>query len=111
MQQPSDLIDESRDISYDPVIRNGDSKAQDLVMEHFQQILPKVWREVCRHIEIGESADTLFQLLRGYVPVERMAVYRLEDEHRRLVAASAVPPWPGQPARSEDVPERQFRKL
>ncbi|MFO1096215.1 MAG: sigma-54 dependent transcriptional regulator [Planctomycetaceae bacterium] len=98
-------------MSYDPVINNGDAESQDLVMEHFQQMLPKVWREVCRHIEIGESADTLFQLLRGYVPVERMAVYRLEEEHRRLVAACVVPPLPGQPARSDDLPERQFRKL
>ncbi|MBL8849205.1 MAG: sigma-54-dependent Fis family transcriptional regulator [Planctomycetaceae bacterium] len=80
-------------------------------MERFQEMLPEVWREVSRHIEIGESADTIFQLLRAAVPAERMAVYRLDPDQRRIVAAAAVPAVPEHPLRSGELSERQLRKL
>jgi len=110
-RMPSNMIDMNREISYDPVTLDGLDAPRDVAMERFQQMLPEVWREVSRHIEIGESAETLFQLLRAYVPVERMAVYRIDEEQRRLIVASVVPALPSQPLRSEEVPERQFRKL
>lgn len=111
MNSPLHLIDTDRDMCYSPVTYDGPAAVRDDDMERFQQMLPEVWREVCRHIEIGESAETLFQLLRAYVPAERMAVYRLDAEHQRLVAAAVVPTLARQPAVSEQVPERQFRKL
>lgn len=111
MHTPSNVVAEIRDICYDPVICDGHAAGRDHDMERFQQMLPEVWREVCRHIEIGESSDTLFQLLRSYVPAERLAVYRFEKEHRRLIAAAVVPAAADHTTRAVDLSERQQRKL
>src|SRR5262245_34286714 len=108
---PSNMIDATREGFTRPVNDNGAHVVRDDVMERFQQSLPDVWREVSRHIEIGESAETLFRLLRAFLPISRLAVYRLDQEHRRLIVAAVAPTLPSQPLRSEEVAEWQFRKL
>jgi transcriptional regulator with GAF, ATPase, and Fis domain len=43
-----------------------------------------IWREVCRHLEISESADAIAKLLRPDIPIASFIVWRLEPEHRRV---------------------------
>jgi len=105
------MIEATREAFSFPVNINGANVVTDDLVERFQQILPEVWREVSRHIEIGESAENIFQLLRDFVPIHRLAVYRIDQEHRRLIVAAFAPALPSQPLRSEEVAEWQLRKL
>jgi hydrogenase-4 transcriptional activator len=47
-------------------------------MERFIPLLLDMWREVCRHIEIGESVARLAPILVRRLPVELILVRRLE---------------------------------
>jgi transcriptional regulator with GAF, ATPase, and Fis domain len=47
-------------------------------MERFIPLLLDIWREVCRHIEIGESVARLAPILVRRLPVELILVRRLE---------------------------------
>jgi transcriptional regulator with GAF, ATPase, and Fis domain len=47
-------------------------------------LLLPVWQEVCRHMELSELADSIAALLREHIPLESLAVRRLEPEHRRV---------------------------
>jgi hydrogenase-4 transcriptional activator len=47
-------------------------------MERFAGLLLDVWREVCRHIEIGESIERLGPILMRRLPVESILIRRLD---------------------------------
>ena len=47
-------------------------------------LLLDVWREACRHIEIGESVERIAQLLPQRIPAEVLIVRKLELDRQRL---------------------------
>src|SRR5262245_58432601 len=47
-------------------------------MERHASLLLDVWREVCRHIEIGESIERLGPILMRRLPIDTILVRRLE---------------------------------
>ena len=59
------------------------------------ELLAAVWREVCRHLDIEESARGLLPLLSERLPVEHLLVRRWDAERSRLdtVAAAGGGPW------------------
>jgi transcriptional regulator with GAF, ATPase, and Fis domain len=52
-------------------------------------LLLDVWREVCRHIEIGEAAENIAALLVRHMPLELVLVRRL-DRQRQCLETVAV---------------------
>lgn len=60
-------------------------------MDRFHAILLDVWREACRHIEIGESAVNIAAMLADHMPLAALLVYWLDAEHNRLSIAAAAP--------------------
>jgi len=58
-------------------------------MQKFQEVLLAVWREACRHIEIGRSAPTITSLLLGDMPLAQLLVRRI-DPRRSCVETVAV---------------------
>jgi transcriptional regulator with GAF, ATPase, and Fis domain len=53
-------------------------------MEPLHALLLKVWREVSRHSEITEFASTLTKMVTRQMPVERLAIRRMDRERSRL---------------------------
>lgn len=53
-------------------------------MESFQDQLLAVWREVCRHLDIRESASNLTRLLASELPIANILVRRFEPTERNL---------------------------
>lgn len=49
-------------------------------MEHFKEIMLSVWREVCRHIEIDESATAIAEMLTPLMPIDRLIVRRIDKQ-------------------------------
>src|SRR5215472_6304781 len=47
-------------------------------MKQFTPLLLDVWREVCRHIEIGESVERVAPILVRRLPVHLLLVRRLD---------------------------------
>jgi hydrogenase-4 transcriptional activator len=77
-------------------------------MERFSTLLLDVWREVCRHIEIGESIERVGPLLVRRLPVDLLLVRRLDVPRANLETVATglyrgttLPPRP----RSECSPE------
>ena len=64
-------------------------------MERFREVLLDVWREVCRHIEIHESAATLAPLLAQHLPLACLLVRRLDAQHHGLETVAAGLPAGG----------------
>jgi hypothetical protein len=48
-------------------------------------LLLEVWREVCRHIDIGESLERIAPILAQTLPVTRVLVRRVDRDARRLL--------------------------
>lgn len=65
-------------------------------MDRFRAILLDVWREACRHIEIGESAVNIAAMLADHMPLAPLVVYWLDAEHGRVAVAAAAPPQMGE---------------
>lgn len=89
------------------------------MVERFQRLLLDVWREACRHIHIGESAETFLRLLREQMPVQGIVIHWVDVEHLRVTVAAAIP---GEAARlvqagdasvgrSNEFTEKLFRQL
>jgi hydrogenase-4 transcriptional activator len=55
------------------------------------EILLRAWQEVCRHLEIAESATAVATLLLDQLPLERLTIHRLEPEHQRVRLAAVFP--------------------
>jgi hydrogenase-4 transcriptional activator len=53
-------------------------------LTHFHDVLLNVWREVCRHIEIRESAANLAALLAKHLPLSCLLVRRLDAGQHTL---------------------------
>jgi len=53
-------------------------------MRRYDEVLLKVWREACRHIEIGESTATITPVLAEHLPLEQVIVQRLDLQRGRL---------------------------
>jgi hydrogenase-4 transcriptional activator len=60
-------------------------------VDQSHNVLLQVWQEICRHLEINESAEAVAGLLRGELPLDRLSVYRFESEHSRLRIVAAAP--------------------
>ena len=80
-------------------------------MEQFQKILLEVWREACRHIEIGESARAIAAILREYMPLERLAIHRLDAEHARVAIAAVVPDAGDVLPGSQALPASELKRI
>ncbi|MBA2319695.1 MAG: sigma 54-interacting transcriptional regulator, partial [Deltaproteobacteria bacterium] len=67
-----------------------------------------VWREVSRHLEIGESVEALFPRVAAHLPVRWVLVRRVTADRSRLetVGAGGDPAIEGLPLRTE-VPAHQ----
>jgi transcriptional regulator with GAF, ATPase, and Fis domain len=64
-------------------------------MERFRDVLLDVWREVCRHIEIHESAGTLAAMLAHHLPLAFLLVRRLDGQHQTLETVAVGQPVAG----------------
>ena len=53
-------------------------------MERFGTLLLDIWREVCRHLEIGESVARLAPILVRRLPVDLLLVRRLDVARSQL---------------------------
>ena len=108
------MLDNDRDICSTPVAYNGEMASVGDAMQRFQQFLLHVWREVCQHLEIGESADRIAQMLADHVPLSRLAMYRLDPATRRLVLVADGPHAAGHAphaSTSVELPDRQVKRL
>ena len=47
-------------------------------MQEFRSVLLDVWREACRHIEIGQSTDTIATLLAAHVSIAQIQVRQID---------------------------------
>jgi transcriptional regulator with GAF, ATPase, and Fis domain len=75
-------------------------------------LLLDVWREACRHIEIGETAGTIFPMLSEHVPLRQLVVLRLDAEHHRVSPAALAPALPAVDWRgAQGLFERDLQKL
>jgi transcriptional regulator with GAF, ATPase, and Fis domain len=68
----------------------------ELAMERFSPLLLDIWREVCRHIEIGESVERVAPILARRLPVDVILVRHL-DLPRSCVETVALGVCRGEP--------------
>jgi hydrogenase-4 transcriptional activator len=59
-------------------------------MERFAPLLLDVWREIGRHIEIGDAAQRCAPALARRLPVDRLAVRRIDLAHASLETVAAA---------------------
>ena len=71
-------------------------------MQKFQGVLLGVWREACRHIEIGESARTITSMLLDDMPLAQLILRRIEPR-RDSVETVAVGLPDGEYAKAEAI--------
>src|SRR5262245_22431228 len=60
-------------------------------MEQFQALILNVWREAGRCTEIATSTTNIAQLLRGWLPLERLIVRRIEPERACIETVGVGP--------------------
>ncbi len=60
-------------------------------MLRLEQLELSLWREACRHIEIGEAADRFVLSLREHFPLDRLLLCRLEPNHDAVEIAAIAP--------------------
>jgi len=60
-------------------------------MEQGQELILDVWREASRHTEIAASTPNIAQLLRRWLPLERLIVRRIEPERACIETVGAGP--------------------
>ncbi len=75
--------------------RHSVTQSSERKMQHHHTLLLDVWREACRHIEIGEFTETIASFLLPQMPVDQIFVRRL-DWQRSCVETLAV--WRGSQA-------------
>src|SRR5207248_545930 len=79
------------------------------IVQQSNTLLSEVWREVCRHIEIGESVDRVAPIVAERLPLTSMIVRRLDLHHSALETVAMAPAnVPGSPRStfSEEALER-----
>jgi transcriptional regulator with GAF, ATPase, and Fis domain len=80
------------------------------VVDSFQDLLLDVWREVCRHIEIRESAATLAEMIGEHLPLVSISVLRF-DANDKVVERVAQAPDAGSLSAPQSCTAAQWRKL
>jgi transcriptional regulator with GAF, ATPase, and Fis domain len=78
-------------------------------VQQFNSLLQEVWREVCRHIEIGESVERVAPIIAERLPLTSMIVRRLDLQHSALDTVALAPanaPLAPRSTFSEEVLER-----
>ncbi len=58
-------------------------------MEKFRVVLLNVWREACRHIEIGQATETIADMLVPEMPIDRVLVERIDRQRSCLETVAA----------------------
>ncbi len=81
-------------------------------MPSLDVLLLPVWQEVCRHLEISESTESIASLLREYVPIQSLTLRRIEAEQQRviIVANSTVSSSPA-PLGDVQLSSSDFKRL
>ena len=82
-------------------------------MTRFMPVLLDVWREACKHIEIGESVSRIGPVLTRRVPVDLVLVRRLDPQRSAVETVAAGVCGTGaipEQTRNECTPE-QFSRL
>ena len=109
------MLDRDRDICSSVISSQNASDSDAISMQRFRQFLPEVWREVCRHLEISESADRIRQMLDDHLPLSRLVIFRIDQQANRAVIAADVPHSPRSASHgaawAEQLSERQRRRL
>ena len=59
-------------------------------MQRFRPLLLEVWRESCRHIEIGESIAILAPMLARHLPLDLIVIRRVDLQRRCVEIAGAA---------------------
>jgi formate hydrogenlyase transcriptional activator len=82
-------------------------------MEKFQTVLLSVWQEACRHIEIGESTETISAILARHMPIRQILVRRIDRQHSCLetVAVGLAASEDLQPDARTECSASQLKKL
>lgn len=82
-------------------------------MERFAPLLLNVWREACRHIEIGEAVATAAPELFQRLPINLVLIRRFDRERRSLetIAVGHCRPSPTPQARKHEFAEGHFEQL
>jgi transcriptional regulator with GAF, ATPase, and Fis domain len=77
------------------------------------QFLLSVWREACRHIEIGQSTETIARIIVQYMPVSRVIVRRIDPKRLCLetVAAGLAKPDTPLPGGRSEYRRDEFQRL
>jgi len=79
-------------------------------MEQFKSLLLEVWREACRHIEIGQSTETIAAMLARHIPIRQLLVRRIDWDRSTLETVGIVLTSSEQPlaeARTELAPDQR----
>jgi hydrogenase-4 transcriptional activator len=72
-------------------------------MERFASLLLDIWREVGRHIEIGEAVQRCTPLLARRVPVDQVLVRRLDLAHGSVETVASARASEGDDAHTRDA--------
>lgn len=82
-------------------------------MEEFREVLLDVWREACRHIDIGQSTETMAAMLRRHMPLEWVVLRRIDPARHcvETVAASGADAGALTAESRTDCPATQMKKL
>ena len=82
-------------------------------MEKFHEILLNVWKEACRHIEIGESAATIAEMLLERMPNLQVLVRQLDPQRSCLETVAVGFSGPEHPVRESrrELSAAQMREL
>ena len=59
-------------------------------MRPFLPLIAETWREACRHIEIEEAAERIANLLRRHLPLDTLAIRRLEVARAAVETVAAT---------------------
>ncbi|MBN2215734.1 MAG: sigma 54-interacting transcriptional regulator [Pirellulales bacterium] len=79
-------------------------------MHQFQEVLLAVWREVCQHLEIGQSAQTITSLLLDDVPLSQLFIRRV-DRQKACIETIAVGLPGGEYVRLDGVTRRSAEEI
>lgn len=60
-------------------------------MPRSDQILLDVWREACRHVDIGRFTNSVDTLLKKQLPIGQIVVRRLDREHAAIASVAVAP--------------------
>ncbi len=60
-------------------------------MSNFDPLVQAVWRDVSRHLDIGESTETTAAVMRKHMPLEALVIRQLDADHHRV---RTIATWP-----------------